>query len=106
MMNRTKPGERETVGIASIGSYIPPGTITSEEIARLSGIPAEVFIEKIGMERKHVAAEDEHPSEMGIRAAKEAVERAGIEGSTTTGSGLLPPGSRRRWGPTAATPSR
>jgi len=30
------------------------------------------------MERKHVAAEDEHPSEMGIRAAKEAVERAGI----------------------------
>lgn len=79
MMNRTKPGERETVGIASIGSYIPPGTITSEEIARLSGIPAEVFLEKIGMERKHVAAEDEHPSEMGIRAAKEAVERAGID---------------------------
>jgi 3-oxoacyl-[acyl-carrier-protein] synthase-3 len=39
----------------------------------------EVFLEKIGMERKHVAAEDEHPSEMGIRAAKEAVERAGID---------------------------
>ncbi|MDF0589951.1 hypothetical protein [Candidatus Methanocrinis natronophilus] len=31
------------------------------------------------MERKDVAAEDEHPSEMGIRAAKEAVERAGID---------------------------
>ena len=78
-MTESKMEDKETVGIASIGCYVPPGIITSEEISRLSGIPVEVFLEKIGMERKHVAAEDEHPSEMGIRAAEVAVERAGID---------------------------
>jgi 3-oxoacyl-[acyl-carrier-protein] synthase-3 len=78
-MTESKMGDKETVGIASIGCYVPPGIITSEEIARRSGIPVEVFLEKIGMERKHVAAEDEHPSEMGIRAAEVAIERAGID---------------------------
>jgi 3-oxoacyl-[acyl-carrier-protein] synthase-3 len=78
-MKERRGTEKETVGIASIGCYIPSGIITSDEISRLSGIPVEVLLDKIGMERKHIAAEDEHPSEMGIMAAKEAVERAGID---------------------------
>lgn len=117
-MTDWKMGDKETVGIASIGCYVPPGIITSEEISRLSGIPVEVFRDKIGMERKHVAAEDEHPSEMGVRAAEVAVTRAGIDpgrstssstaarGSTTTGSGLPPPRFRQPSAPTAATPLR
>jgi 3-oxoacyl-[acyl-carrier-protein] synthase III len=71
--------QSDTMGIASIGYYIPESTITSREISKLSGIPLAVFKEKIGMERKHIAAPDEHPSEMGIRAARQAVQRAGID---------------------------
>lgn len=71
--------QSETVGIASIGCYIPMGVITSSEMARLSGIPLQVFIDKIGMEQKHIAANDEHPSEMGIRAAREAIRKADID---------------------------
>ncbi|MHB8120098.1 MAG: 3-oxoacyl-ACP synthase [Methanothrix sp.] len=71
--------QSDTVGIASIGYYIPESTITSSEISKLSGIPLQVFKEKIGMEKKHIAAPDEQPSDMGIRAAREAVQRAGID---------------------------
>ena len=71
--------QKETVGIASIGYYIPENTLTSSEMSRLSGIPLQVFQEKIGMEKKHIAAPDEQPSDMGIRAAGEAVARAGID---------------------------
>ncbi len=71
--------ETETVGIASIGYYIPEAIFTSSEMSRLSGIPLHVFQEKIGMEKKHVASSDEHPSDMGIRAAREALARAGVD---------------------------
>jgi len=71
--------QKETVGIASIGYYIPENILTSSEMSRLSGIPLPVFLEKIGMEKKHIAARDEQPSDMGIHAARKAVKRAGID---------------------------
>lgn len=71
--------EKVTVGIASIGYYIPKATFASSEMSRLSGIPLHVFREKIGMEKKHVASPDEHPSDMGIRAAREALAKAGVD---------------------------
>ncbi|MFA5925018.1 MAG: 3-oxoacyl-[acyl-carrier-protein] synthase III C-terminal domain-containing protein [Methylococcaceae bacterium] len=69
------------VGIKSIGYYLPDEVMTSNDMARLSGIPASVFIEKIGVEQKPIAGADEHPSEMGIKAALDAIEKAGIPSS-------------------------
>ncbi len=71
--------QEETVGIASVGYYIPKNILTSKEMSKLSGIPLHVFLEKIGMEKKHIAASDEQPSDMGIRAARDAVARAGVD---------------------------
>lgn len=67
-----------TAGIAGLGTYIPPHTVTSRQMAEWSGIDEFVFREKIGMEQKHVAGPDEHPAGMGIRAAGLAIEDAGI----------------------------
>jgi 3-oxoacyl-[acyl-carrier-protein] synthase-3 len=50
-------------------------------MSRLSGISHQVFIDKIGMEQKHIASDDEQPSEMGIRATKEAIRKACIDSS-------------------------
>ena len=64
----------QTVGIASINYHIPSGRITSEEMAQKSNIPEWVFTEKIGIRRKPIAARDEHPTEMGLKAALGAME--------------------------------
>ncbi|NEN87576.1 MAG: 3-oxoacyl-ACP synthase [Okeania sp. SIO3H1] len=69
----------ETVGITTIGYYIPSGVMTSEAIAKLADIPLWVLTEKLGMEKKPIAAEDEHPSDMGIKAAISAIEKAQIQ---------------------------
>jgi len=69
---------KETVGIASIGYYIPSGILTSKEMAKLADLPESVFTEKIGIEKKPIAETNEHPSEMGTKAALAAIEQAGI----------------------------
>lgn len=68
----------QSVGIKSIGYYLPDAVMTSHEMAQLSGIPASVFAEKIGIEQKPIAGPDEHPSEMGTKAALDAIAKAGI----------------------------
>lgn len=63
----------ENIGIAGIGIYVPKGVHTSRYIAEKSGIPVEVIEEKFGIVQKHKAGPDEHPSDMAIVAAKQAL---------------------------------
>lgn len=77
-MTHSDTHDIRTVGISSIGYYIPPGILSSEEMAEASGIPLFVFTEKIGIERKHIAGIDEHPADMGVKAAEAAMKTAGI----------------------------
>lgn len=68
----------ETVGITSIGYYVPAGTLTSSQMSKLANLPEMVFTDKIGIQQKPVADRDEHPSDMGIKAALSAIEKADI----------------------------
>lgn len=68
-----------SVGIASIGRYLPRGVETSRDMAERSGYPEYVFLDKIGVRQKPVATADEHPTDMGIAAARDALERAGVD---------------------------
>lgn len=71
----------QTVGITSVGYYIPKGILTSEEMAKLANLPEFVFTEKIGIKQKPIADQDEHPSDMGIKAALSAINKAKITAS-------------------------
>ncbi len=48
-------------------------------MAELSGLDETVFTEKIGVHIKHIAGPDEHPAEMGVKAASRAIRDAGID---------------------------
>ncbi|MFB6152803.1 MAG: 3-oxoacyl-ACP synthase [Halodesulfurarchaeum sp.] len=68
-----------TVGMTGYGTYVPEPTITGREIAERSGIPEEVVVEKMGIERKHVCPPDsDHVTDMGEEAAREALAGAGV----------------------------
>ena len=71
----------KSVGIKSIGYYLPSEVITADDIAQVCALPASVFIEKIGILQKPVAGADEHPSDMAIKAAFNAIQKAGISPS-------------------------
>lgn len=67
------------IGIVSTGLYIPETYMTGREIAARSGIPVDVVENKMGILRKPIPGPDDHTCEMGIKAAKQAIERAGID---------------------------
>lgn len=67
------------VGIVSVGTYLPVPRMSSEELARATGIPRAVIEDKFGVRRKPVPGADDHPCAMGARAAMIALERGGID---------------------------
>lgn len=69
----------DSIGIVSTGLYIPDRWMTGEEIAEASGLPVDVVINKMGIQRKPIPGEDDHTCEMGIRAACEAIRKAQID---------------------------
>jgi 3-oxoacyl-[acyl-carrier-protein] synthase-3 len=70
---------RVEMGIVSAGHYLPPNILTAEEIAEASGTPLWVVRDKFGITQKHYATTDTHPNEMAVYAAKESIDKAGID---------------------------
>ncbi|HSN56662.1 MAG TPA: 3-oxoacyl-ACP synthase [Candidatus Sulfomarinibacteraceae bacterium] len=66
------------IGILSVGTYIPETFVTAAEIAERSGVPEDVVIHKMGIVRKPVAGPGDHTNAMGLWAAEDAVDRAGV----------------------------
>jgi len=57
------------IGLAATASYLPERWLTAAEIGSASGIPERVLVEKFGLRGKHIAAADEHVSDMAVEAA-------------------------------------
>lgn len=58
------------VGLAGTASYLPQRVMTAAEVGAASGIPEQVIVEKFGLRGKHVAAENEHVSDLSVSAAE------------------------------------
>lgn len=67
------------IGIVSTGLYIPNQSMTAEEIAAASGVPLHVVKEKMGITKKPISGPDDHTVQMGIWAARNALERGQVD---------------------------
>ncbi len=70
------------VSVAATASYLPERWLTAAEVGALSGIPEAVIVEKFGLRGKHIAAEDEHVSDLSVRAADTLLEESGVDPET------------------------
>jgi len=66
------------VGLAATASYLPERWMTAAEVAAVSGIPEPVIVEKFGLRGKHIAAEDEHVSDLSVAAAERLFDESGV----------------------------
>ena len=57
------------VGLAATAAHLPERWMSAEEVASASGIPEHVIREKFGLRGKHIAASDEHASDLAVSAA-------------------------------------
>lgn len=67
--------------IAGLGSYVPSNVVTNDDLSKIMDTNDEWIQERTGIkERRHIKDEGETPvAEMGVKAAKIALERAGID---------------------------
>lgn len=68
--------------LTATASYLPDTWIGAGEISEQSGIPESVIIERFGIKGKHVAAPDEHVSDMSLTVATRLIEEHDIDPSS------------------------
>ena len=66
-----------SLGLVSYGLYLPAGFETAEEIAGRSGLSRERVVRELGIEKKCLPAAQDLPVIMAVKAARQALERAG-----------------------------
>jgi 3-oxoacyl-[acyl-carrier-protein] synthase III len=67
------------VSLAAVASYLPDRWMTAAEVAAETDIPEDVIAEKFGLRGKHIAAPDEHVSDMAVTVGERLLDDAGID---------------------------
>jgi 3-oxoacyl-[acyl-carrier-protein] synthase-3 len=65
--------------IRGVGAYLPKRVMTNEDLAKIVDTSDEWIVERSGIRARHIAADGELTSDLGIAAAKQALVRAGID---------------------------
>jgi 3-oxoacyl-[acyl-carrier-protein] synthase III len=76
--------EREIVAvirsvIRGIGAYLPKKVLTNDDLSKIVDTSDEWITERTGIRSRHIAADGEFTSDLGIAAAKQALIRSGID---------------------------
>ncbi|OGL32218.1 MAG: 3-oxoacyl-ACP synthase [Candidatus Rokubacteria bacterium RIFCSPLOWO2_12_FULL_69_21] len=84
--------------IVSLGAYAPKRLLTNQDLERMVQTSDEWIVQRTGIRERHIAEEGEATSDLAVRAAQQALERAGVEPEevefivvgTTTGDMAFP----------------
>ena len=63
--------------ITGTGSYLPEKVMTNSDIAKIVDTDDQWIQERTGIKQRHIAAEGQFSSDLGVEAAKEAIKSAG-----------------------------
>lgn len=72
------PKTLRPVAIAGTGKYVPERVLTNEDLQKIVDTSDEWIVERTGIKKRRIAAEGEATSDMAIRAAREALDNAGV----------------------------
>ncbi len=64
--------------VAGSGSYLPARVLTNDELARQVDTSDAWIVERTGIRQRHVAADGELTSDLAVRAAQAALDKAGF----------------------------
>ena len=69
---------RRTVSIIGTGSYVPEKILTNADLEKLVETSDEWIVTRTGIKERHIAAPGEHTSDMAAKAARAAMQQAGV----------------------------
>ena len=67
-----------SIYVRGTGSYAPEKILTNEDISEIVDTTDEWIFTRTGIKRRHIAADDEHTSDMAAKACEKAMEMAGL----------------------------
>ena len=65
--------------IIGVGAYAPKRILTNEDLERMVETSSDWIVQRTGIRERHVVDENEATSDLAIRAAQQALERAEVE---------------------------
>ena len=65
--------------IRGVGAYLPKRIMTNQDMSKIVDTTDDWITERTGIKQRHIAAEGEFTSDLGIAAAKQALIRSGID---------------------------
>ena len=65
----------------SIGAYVPQKVLTNKDLTKMVDTSDEWITKRTGIKERHIAADDEFTSDLGVKAAQKALERSGVDKS-------------------------
>ncbi|GAB4154316.1 MAG: ketoacyl-ACP synthase III [Planctomycetota bacterium] len=71
--------DRIPVGIAGLGRYVPERVLTNAELETMVDTSDEWITQRTGIRERRIAADDECTSTLSVRAARAALEDAGMD---------------------------
>jgi 3-oxoacyl-[acyl-carrier-protein] synthase-3 len=67
--------------MAGVGHYVPERVLTNADLEKMLDTNDEWIVSRTGMHERHIARDDETTSDMGLAAARMALERANTDAS-------------------------
>jgi len=65
--------------IRGVGAYLPKKVLSNHDLSHMVDTSDSWIRERTGIEQRHIAADDEVTSDLGIAAARQALVRAGVD---------------------------
>ncbi|MBX9976962.1 MAG: ketoacyl-ACP synthase III [Alphaproteobacteria bacterium] len=65
--------------IIGVGAYLPEKILTNDDLAKTLDTSDEWIKTRVGIQQRHIAAKDEFTSHLATKAAKNALDHAGVE---------------------------
>lgn len=65
--------------VLGYGAYLPERVLTNAELAKMVDTSDEWIVQRTGIKQRHIAAEGEFTSHLGLKAAQAAIANAGID---------------------------
>ncbi len=62
----------------SIGAYVPEKILSNADLEKMVDTTDEWIVKRTGISERHIAAQNEYTSDMGMKASELAIERSGI----------------------------
>jgi 3-oxoacyl-[acyl-carrier-protein] synthase III len=65
--------------VLGVGAYLPENILTNADLEKIVDTTSDWIVQRTGIQQRHIAAEGETTSMLGIKAAERALAKAGID---------------------------